>query len=215
MFTAHVKAIISLKKARSVRKGYYGACAHTYVGGVDMDRGRKALDALIREHGYTDFRWIDPREIVVAQWVRMKCMFGCAGYGMSGCCPPETPSVAECERFFHEYKQAVVLRFEKRVRRPEDRHAWTAKVNRKLLELERAVFLAGNERALLLFMDTCQMCRDCTGSRLHCKNKQGARPSADALAMDVYSTVRKVGYPIQVLTDYKRTMNRYAFLMIR
>jgi len=177
--------------------------------------GKRVLERMFREHGYADFRWIDPREIVVAQWVRMKCMFGCSDYGMSGCCPPEVPSVAECERFFHEYKQAAVFHFERTVRRPEDRHAWTARVNRKLLKLERAVFLAGNERVFLLFMDSCEMCKDCTGSRLHCKNKRGARPTSDAMAMDVYTTVRKVGYPIEVLTDYKQRMNRYAFLMIK
>jgi hypothetical protein len=32
--------------------------------------------------------------------------------------------------------------------------------------------------------------------------------------VDVFSTVRKVGCPIQVLTDYTQTMNRYAFLLI-
>lgn len=34
----------------------------------------------------------------------------------------------------------------------------------------------------------------------------------EALAVDVFSTVRQVGYPIEVLTDYSEAMNRYAFL---
>jgi len=34
-------------------------------------------------------------------------------------------------------------------------------------------------------------------------------------AMDVFSSVRAVGYPIGVLTTYEDTMNRYAFLLIR
>jgi hypothetical protein len=40
------------------------------------------------------------------------------------------------------------------------------------------------------------------------------RPEADALGVDVYTTVRKLGYPIEVLSDYKQAMNRYAFLLI-
>jgi predicted metal-binding protein len=47
-----------------------------------------------------------------------------------------------------------------------------------------------------------------------CKEPQLARPTSDALAVDVYSTVRKIGYSIEVLDDYKRAMNRYAFLLI-
>jgi predicted metal-binding protein len=53
----------------------------------------EALEALFVKHGYTDFRWIDAKEIVVAQWVRMKCMFGCGEFGRNACCPPNVPSV--------------------------------------------------------------------------------------------------------------------------
>jgi hypothetical protein len=34
------------------------------------------------------------------------------------------------------------------------------------------------------------------------------------MAMDVFSTVRRIGYPIEVLADYRQAMNRYAFLLI-
>jgi len=34
------------------------------------------------------------------------------------------------------------------------------------------------------------------------------------MAIDVFSTVRQVGYPIQVLSDYDQAMNRYAFLLV-
>jgi hypothetical protein len=32
--------------------------------------------------------------------------------------------------------------------------------------------------------------------------------------MDVYTTVRKLGYPINVLSDFKQEMNRSVFLLI-
>jgi predicted metal-binding protein len=41
-----------------------------------------------------------------------------------------------------------------------------------------------------------------------------ARPTPEALGVDVYSTVRKANYPIQVLSDYSQMMNRYAFILI-
>ena len=108
---------------------------------------KKALDEVIQAKGYTDYKWIDPGSIITAQWVRMKCMFGCADYGHGGACPPNTPSVAGCERFFGEYGDAVILHFEGDMDKPEDRHAWSAKINAKLIKLEREVFLAGDERA--------------------------------------------------------------------
>lgn len=175
---------------------------------------REKLEALFHKRGYTDFKWIEPKEIVVSQWVRMKCMFGCRGYGQLVTCPPNLPLVSECERFFREYGDAVIFHFEKKVAKPEDRHAWTRKVNAKLLKLEREVFLSGYERTFLLFMDTCRICDECPGQKESCKEPMFARPSPEAMAIDVYTTVRKIGYPIHVLSDYSQAMNRYAFLMI-
>jgi predicted metal-binding protein len=175
---------------------------------------RKELEALFQEHGIADFKWIDPKEIVVSQWVRMKCTFGCGEYGHNATCPPNTPSVAECERFFREYSHAAILHFKKKVNKPEDRHAWSRRVNAKLSKLERDVFLTGFEKTFLFFMDSCSLCSECSGERGKCKVPRIARPSPESMAVDVFSTVKKFGFPIEPLTDYAQAMNRYAFLMV-
>jgi predicted metal-binding protein len=174
----------------------------------------KKLEALFHEHKFTDFRWIDPKDIVVAQWVRMKCRFGCNEYGKNACCPPNTPSIEECERFFREYRTAAIFHFTKAVDKPEDRHAWTRGINEALLKLEQTVFLAGRVKAFMLFMDSCALCAKCVSSRAECKKPKLARPGLDAMGIDVFSTVLKAGYPIEVLSDYRQQMNRYALLLI-
>ena len=175
---------------------------------------RKKFEERFIAHKFNDFRWIDPKTVVTAHWVRMKCIFGCREYGKTASCPPNIPSISECERFFKEYKEAVIFHFEKKVARPEDRFAWTRKVNLKLLKLEREIFLSGYEKAFLLFMDSCNICKECGGVKEKCKEPRLARPTPEAMGVDVYTTVRNAGYPIQVLSDYTKTMNRYAFLMI-
>jgi predicted metal-binding protein len=175
---------------------------------------RQTIDAIFKAKCYADYQWIDPKKIIVAQWVRLKCQFGCGEYGRSGACPPNTPSVAECERFFREYSDAAILHFEGTMDKPEDRHAWSRKINAKLLELEREVFLAGYERAFLLFMDSCCFCKECTGNRQTCNEPRLARPAPEAMAVDVYATVRQFGFPINVRTAYDQKMDRYAFLMV-
>ena len=175
---------------------------------------QKTVDDILHSNGYADYKWVDPRRIVVAQWVRMKCMFGCAEYGRGGACPPNTPPVPECERFFREYEDALILHFPGLMDKPEDRHAWSAKINAKLVKLERDVFLAGFERAFLLFMDSCCFCRECAGSRERCEQPRMARPAPEAMAVDVYSTVRQFGFEIAVRTDYDQVMDRFAFLMV-
>lgn len=172
------------------------------------------FEALFNQSGFTDYKWIDPRNIMVSEWVRMKCTFGCKSYGKNATCPPSMPPVSDCRRFFDEYQVGVIFHFEKTVEKPEDRHAWSRQTNLALLKLEKAVFLAGFQKAFLLFMDSCSLCAECAGKKEDCKNPQSARPSPESMAIDVFSTVRKFGYPIQVLIDYTQAMNRYAFLLI-
>jgi predicted metal-binding protein len=107
-----------------------------------------------------------------------------------------------------------VFHFHKAVPKREDRHKWTAEVDRRLVDLERAVFVAGYEKAFLLFMDCCRLCRKCAAVRAECKRPELARPSPEAMAVDVFSTVRQHGNPIEVLTDHSQAMNRYAFLLV-
>ncbi|MFX0182576.1 MAG: DUF2284 domain-containing protein [Candidatus Hodarchaeota archaeon] len=175
---------------------------------------RKDLEEIFLKSEFSDFKWIDPAEIVVSHWVRMKCIYGCPAYGQKASCPPNNPSVSDCEKFFHEYKEAVVFHFEKQFEDPEDRHEWTKTINLKLIDLEKEVFLAGNVKAFLLVMDSCEICHDCTKVRADCKHPKLSRPTPEGMAIDVYTTVRQVDYPIQVLKDYSEKMNRYAFLMI-
>jgi predicted metal-binding protein len=176
---------------------------------------RQDVEQLIRSFGFKHFRWADPRRFVVADWVRMKCRFGCPEYGRTASCPPHLPSVDECRRFFRDYREAVVFHFQKQVAKPEERFEWTRSVNRELLKLEREVFLRGREKAFLLFLDSCNLCPECSADRRTCKLPKMARPTPEALAVDVYASVRRLGYPIQVLSDHSQTMNRYAFLLLR
>jgi predicted metal-binding protein len=175
---------------------------------------RGGLETLYAKHGFTDFRWIDPQEIIVSHWVRMKCMYGCRHYGRNASCPPNVPTVDECRAFFQEYENAVVFHEHKSVPKPGDRYRWTREMNLRLLELEREVFLTGFPKAFLLFLDSCQICDECAGKRADCNQPKSSRPTPEGMSIDVFSTVRKTGYQIDVLSDYAQEMNRYAFLFI-
>lgn len=86
-----------------------------------LDSEKEQLEAALRKHGFSDFKLFNAEEIMVSEWVRMKCMFGCSNYGKNGCCPPNVPPVAECREFFGNYLTAVSIRSEKAVEKPEKR----------------------------------------------------------------------------------------------
>jgi predicted metal-binding protein len=175
---------------------------------------RTKIEEVVRSRGYPEFRWVSGKDVHVRSWVRMKCMFGCKTYGTRGTCPPSVPSVADCREFFAEYEHILVIRITGQLDDPEKRHGWSRKVNLDLLKIEREAFLLGHPKAFLLFMDECQICEDCAAVRAECKDKKHARPCPEGLGVDVFSTVRALGYPIDVLTDYDQQMNRYSFLLV-
>ena len=59
------------------------------------------LSALARERG-VEARRIAAHDVIVAEWVRFKCRFGCKGYGKHMSCPPYAPPPAETGRLLSE-----------------------------------------------------------------------------------------------------------------
>ncbi len=171
------------------------------------------IEQIIREKGFNDFKWIIPGKIIVSQWVRVKCEFGCSDYGL-GTCPPNTPSVQECKNFFAEYRNGIIVRLTKQADKNVYPSDWSKEVTNKLLEIERELFLKGKYKVFLLNQTCCSVCKKCPGNRLECKHKDRSRPSPEAFAVDVYQTVRNAGMEIDVVSENPSEMHRIAMLMI-
>lgn len=174
---------------------------------------KNSIEKYIKKKGFDDFKWINPNEIIVSQWVRVKCMFGCSDYGL-GACPPNTPSVNECKEFFREYNNAVIIRLKKFADKEAYPSDWSKVMTKNLLEIERKIFLDGFPKSFLLNQTCCNNCKHCTGIRLECKDKKNSRPSPEAFAVDVYQTLKNVGMDLQVVSENPSEMNRIAILMI-
>jgi predicted metal-binding protein len=175
---------------------------------------RQELESLFEELGCTNYRWISGKDIICAQWVQMKCEYGCDWYGKSCSCPPHVPPVERNQAFFREYEHVVMFHFEKTVEHPQDRFPWSKKVNNQLLKLERDVFLSGFQKAFVLFIHDCRRCAKCKQDKLLCEHPETLRPVPEGMGIDVFATARQFGLPIEVVRDYDRKMDRYAFLLV-
>ncbi len=171
------------------------------------------IESILQKQDFTDYKWINPKDIIVAQWVRVKCMFGCSDYGL-GTCPPNTPTVDECSRFFKEYNSGVIIRLNKLADKNEYPSDWSREMTDKLLNIERDIFLSGYHKAFLLNQTCCTLCRECPGNRFDCKDKKNSRPSPESFAVDVYQTVRNAGMEIDVVAKNPSEINRIAILLV-
>jgi predicted metal-binding protein len=187
----------------------------SYTGALSLtEEDRNELHDTFEKHEFRDFSWIDPTEIVVSQWVRLKCEFGCEDYGRAAC-PPNLPSISECQDFFREYTDAWVFRFTKKSDDTQQLKEWMKQIETRLLGLERDVFLQGHVKAFMLLASNCNLCSDCADNRENCKHKKLARPTPEGLGVDVFSTVSRLGLRIGVLKDHSEEMNRYAILLVQ
>ena len=76
-----------------------------------IDEEVDRLTRFVREKG-GDAVKISADQIVTGEWVRMKCLFGCNGFGRRFSCPPYTPTPAETRAALDCYSCALLVRFE-------------------------------------------------------------------------------------------------------
>ncbi|MDI6892956.1 MAG: DUF2284 domain-containing protein [Actinomycetota bacterium] len=153
--------------------------------------------------GAVEAKPIKADDVIVSDWVRRKCQYGCGGYGQCLTCPPYSPTPDQMRKILSEYKWAILLRFE-----PEGPN-----VRETTVKLERRIFLSGYYSAFGLGAGPCHLCDKC--NLKECIHPDLARPSMEACGVDVYATVRKAGFKIEVLKDQKQRPVYFGLLLVK
>ncbi len=164
-----------------------------------------------REIGITNAKIIDTRTVVVANWVRLKCQFGCNGYNKYLTCPPFSPSPEYMKKVLREYKTGLLLQIEKIPPEKEDK-IWR-KFKGIIVKLEREIFLDGFYKAYGLSTGPCHFCKRCDITK-GCVNPDLARPSMEACGIDVYQTVRNNGWKLEVVKTRKSLCSYVGLILI-
>lgn len=170
------------------------------TGGGIVTRKYAKYITRAKKLGALEAKIISPKTIVAAEWVRMKCQFGCSGYGQSLTCPPYSPKPEETRRMLSSYKYAILVHGS----------AYT-NIHALIPELEQEIFLDGYFKAFGMGAGPCQLCAKCAK---FCRHPEKTRPSMEGCGIDVYSTARANGYPIKVLKDGDRKGNYYGIVLI-
>jgi predicted metal-binding protein len=197
---------------------------------------RKDLEGLLSELKtvHEDLQPISPKIIVVAEWVRLKCKYGCKDYGKHLNCPPYTPKREETRAVLSEYRHAVLARFEaKPDQKLLPKHSSraisnsVAKMQKTIYELERTAFLAGYCKAFGLNATPCNLCETCIIEEMQkkdqavfdldsvkCKHKDIMRPSMEACGIDVFETLQNAGFSPKVLKDYSEKVELFGLVLL-
>jgi predicted metal-binding protein len=151
--------------------------------------------------GAVEAKVIRAETVVTAPWVRMKCRYGCGGWGSNLCCPPHSPTPEETAKVVACYQRALLIHCEAGVRPTP-----------LVTALEREIFLAGFYKALGFGAGPCRLCRTCNLEG--CLHPEEARPAMEACGIDVFATARGNGFPIEVVRDESCDENYYGLVLI-
>ncbi len=153
-----------------------------------------------KDLGIKDAKIIPAESIVTAEWVKLKCQFGCYGYGRKLTCPPYSPTPEQTRRMIADYKYGLLLHG----------HEYPDICN-IVSAMEREFFLDRYHRAYGMGAGPCHLCEKCSK---FCRHADKARPSMEASGIDVYSTVRANGFPIEVVKTITSEVNYYGVVLI-
>jgi len=181
---------------------------------------------------------IDTKQIVIDERVQLKCRYPpCQHYGRNLMCPPFTPSASQFKGYLSRYRRAILAEVEDRVPRDVKRtlsnsgkwyadlikdesflkryDKWHVRVWRKLhsvvSEIEREAFRRNYYLSLGLGAEHCALCRRCN-VKSSCKHPLRARPSMEAVGIDVHKTIRNVGFTLK--WNPYHTIRLYGLVLI-
>ena len=163
------------------------------------------------EMGIEEAKIIDPGSVVTAEWVRMKCQYGCSGFGMSLCCPPHTPTPGTTRKVIDSYQKAILLH--QKLLKGQRRGEKAATFKKSIVRLEIEIFLDGYYKAWSMGCGPCDLCAECNLSG-PCNHGLEARPSMEACGIDVFKTARDNGFPIEVVRTRDEERNLFGLVLV-
>ena len=157
------------------------------------------------------------KKIDVAEWVRLKCQFGCSQYNTNWCCPPASPDLVKVRAVLQEYSQALLLIGSRQCkdfylnnakRRAEQVRSW-----KEVVGIERQLFLEGYDKAISLVSGSCALCKRCTFPEA-CRFPKERRPPIEAFSIDLIGTLKNLGISTPVAQKTDDTFNYYAIILL-
>jgi predicted metal-binding protein len=176
------------------------------------------IQTIGKKHGWESIVPCLTENIVTRRWVQLKCRYGCKNYNTNWCCPPASPDTDKAREILDEYEVAIMLvgteqcssfYTRKNQKRLSQVRSW-----KKVLSIERFLFLQGYYKAFSLVSGPCALCKDC-GYPENCYFPQQRRPSMESFSIDVIATTEKIGVaPPTVANAIFDTYHIYAIVLV-
>jgi predicted metal-binding protein len=156
-------------------------------------------------------------KICVAEWVHLKCRYGCKQYNTNWCCPPATPGPDKVRAILSEYSTALLLvgtaSCSDFYRNNERKRISQIRCWKGTISLERMLFLQGYYKAFSLVGECCALCKECAYPD-DCLFPQEKRPSVESFSIDVIGTLKNLGTTSVVAAKTCEAYSYYGIILL-
>jgi len=177
-----------------------------------------------KRKGATYARIVDSKDIVVDKRVRLKCSVPlCSSYERNLMCPPNVIGVDEFADVLSLYQKALIVQVEAdydssdkskggldsklcdELDRSTASANWQRRLHRLVNQLETESFKKGFYLAAGFTGGECTLCPECVSvqSRSPCRHPFEARPSMEAVGIDVVRTCAQIGLSVKLSSRQK------------
>jgi predicted metal-binding protein len=172
---------------------------------MEIGEHLQALCANATVYGASKVAPVPVHNIVVDPRVNFKCQVPlCKYYGRSHICPPLVMSAEEFAKVLARYRFGILVQIslpaqELGIEKEKAALGQVKKLNEIVAKLERDAFLFGYRFAAGLGSGPCPLCEVCSAVEGEdCRFPFQARPSMEALGIDVIKTAENAGMPIDL-----------------
>ncbi len=196
----------------------------THADFSTLEKETRDLVSLAKHLGATRAKAIPASDVFTDERVRLKCLVPlCDNYGRHLLCPPNVLSVEEFRKVVAAYSTAIIIQLEadydstdksssrlsksleRRVEAETGKGRWEKMLHSIVTEVEAAAFKRGFYLAAGLVGSECVLCPECVGhgSASECRHPFQARPSMQAMGIDVVKTCKEAGMPVNLSSSTK------------
>ena len=194
----------------------------------NLERDLKRLCDLAMGWGAAKAKAFDAQDVVIDERVRLKCQVPiCSGYGASLMCPPNVMSLADFINVLTKYQRSILVQVSCPIpsemqpmiasestdvadlyQNEEFLTSYDESIKQAKMQLhelvnrvEAAAFSMGYRFATGLIGGQCILCEDCVAQSANnepCRHPFRARPSMEAMGIDVFQTAANAGLPFDI-----------------
>jgi len=157
----------------------------------------------IKALGFEALIPISPNQVVLSEFAKNKCSYGCRSAHQKECMDNDQYPVEKTTSLLADYRRAYLLKSQP----PTD------VFQRKALQAESLAFKEGFYKAFVFWAGPCSICPTCDKAK-PCNNRKHKRPSMEGAGIDVFATVSQVGEQLHTLKEKGEYIKYYALLLL-